>query len=254
MNFERRDAGTGMAHVGGMALSSVGMKNRRTMNRPAVISVIACVVIACVLAGPGCATNQGKGAAIGAGGGAAAGAGIGALVGGGKGAVIGGLVGAGVGAGSGALIGRYMDKQQAELRKVKGANIERQGDKLIVRFSAAILFDTNKAALKAESKKNLDDFAKVLTKYPDTDLIIEGHTDNTGKKRKNQKLSEARAQAVISHLRSAGVAAERMIGRGYADDRPVADNSSEEGRRKNRRVEVQIQANQALKQQAAASR
>src|ERR1041385_8365595 len=105
-------------------------------------------VVACVLAGAACATNQGKGAAIGAGGG---GCGIGALVGSGKGPVIAGLVG-----------GRGR-------------------------------------------KKNLDDFAKVLTKYPDTNLIVEGHTDNTGKKRKNQKLSEAHAQAVIWHLRSAGV-------------------------------------------------
>jgi outer membrane protein OmpA-like peptidoglycan-associated protein len=226
------------------------MKDRRTTTRRLTVMAL----ITYVLAGAACATNQGKGTAIGAGGGAVAGAGIGALVGGGKGAVIGGLIGAGVGAGSGALIGRYMDKQQAELKKVKGANIERQGDKLIVRFSAAILFDRNKAALKANSKKNLDDFAQVLTKYPDTNLIIEGHTDSTGKKPRNQKLSEARAQAVISQLRSAGVAAQRMIGRGYADDRPVADNSTEEGRQKNRRVEVQIEANEALKQQAAASR
>ena len=200
-----------------------------------------------------CATKQGKGAAIGAGSGAVVGAGIGALAGGGKGALIGGLIGAGVGAGSGALIGRYMDKQEADLRKVKGANIERQGDKLIVRFNSAILFDKNKAVLKPQSKTDLTEFAQVLTKYPDTDLAIEGHTDNTGKKAKNQKLSVARAQAVIAYLGEQHVAPARMVGRGFADDRPVADNATEDGRKQNRRVEVQIQANEQLKQKEAAA-
>jgi outer membrane protein OmpA-like peptidoglycan-associated protein len=204
--------------------------------------------------GLGCATNQGKGAAIGAGGGAALGAGIGALAGGGKGAVLGGLIGAGVGAGSGALVGRYMDKQEAELKKVKGANIERQGDKLVVKFNSAILFDTNKSLLKPKSKGDLGDFARVLTKYPETDLVIEGHTDNVGKKIKNQKLSVARAESVITYLAGQGVVRQRMIGRGYADDRPIADNRTDEGRKQNRRVEVQIEANQALKKKDSAAR
>ena len=213
----------------------------------------AAVLLFAAAFSPACATNQGKGAAIGAGGGAVAGAGIGALVGGGKGALIGGLIGAGVGAGSGALIGRYMDKQEAELKKVKGANIERQGDKLVVRFDSAILFDKNKALLKPKSKTDLTTFAEVLKRYPDTDLVVEGHTDNKGKKPRNQKLSVERAQAVIAHLSSVGVAGTRMTGRGYADDRPVADNKTEDGRKQNRRVEVQIEANQQLKQQSAQS-
>src|SRR5215831_21100555 len=97
------------------------------------------VVFVAHLAGlDGCATNQGKGALIGGGGGAALGAGIGALAGGGKGALIGGAVGAAVGAGTGAIIGHYMDKQEEDLRKVKGANVERQGDQLVVRFNSAI--------------------------------------------------------------------------------------------------------------------
>jgi outer membrane protein OmpA-like peptidoglycan-associated protein len=212
---------------------------------------IAVLLLCTVALGATCATNQGKGAAIGAGGGAALGAGIGALAGGGKGAVLGGLIGAGVGAGSGALIGRYMDKQEAELKKVKGAKIERQGDKLVVRFNSAILFDKNKAVLKPKSKSDLSAFAEVLKRYPDTDLVIEGHTDNTGKKVKNQKLSVARAESVIAYLGTSGVVPTRMTGRGYAADRPIADNKNEAGRSQNRRVEVQIEANQQLKQQAA---
>lgn len=215
---------------------------------------IGAILLLAAITEPGCASNQGKGAAIGAGGGAVVGAGIGALAGGGKGALIGGLIGAGVGAGSGALIGRYMDKQQADLKKVKGANIERQGDKLIVRFNSAILFDKNKSVLKPQSKTDLTEFAHVLTKYPDTDLVIEGHTDNKGKKDKNQKLSVARAEAVIAYLGEQSVTSSRMVGRGYADDRPVADNSTEEGRKQNRRVEVQIQANEQLKQKDATGR
>ena len=179
---------------------------RRFCSDKTVVAVVAAIGLGLVGGGFGCATKQGTGAAIGAGSGAAVGAGIGALAGGGKGAVIGGLLGAGVGAGGGALVGRYMDKQEAELKKVKGAAIQREGDKLVVRFNSAILFDKNKALLKAKSKTDLAEFAQVLKRYPDTDLVIEGHTDNTGKKARNEKLSVARAEAVISFLGAEGVA------------------------------------------------
>ena len=199
-----------------------------------------------------CATKTQSGALIGAGAGAVTGAGIGALAGGGKGAVIGGAVGATVGAGTGALIGNYMDKQEQALKEVKGANVERQGDKLVVKFNSAILFDTGKSNLKPASEKDLSEFAKVLAEYKDTDLAVEGHTDNKGKKATNKKLSLARANAVIAFLESKGVARQRMSGKGYADDMPVATNASEAGRAQNRRVQIQISANQELQQQAAA--
>jgi outer membrane protein OmpA-like peptidoglycan-associated protein len=202
--------------------------------------------------GHGCATNAGKGALIGAGGGGLAGAGIGALAGGGKGAMIGGAVGAGVGAGAGALIGNYMDKQEAELKKVKGADVKREGDKLIVRFNSAILFDTGKAKLKPASEKDLTEFAGVLKQYPETNIIVEGHTDNVGKKAKNKKLSETRAQSVIGFLDANGVVKTRVTAVGYADDRPVGDNTTDIGRQANRRVEIQISANEKLQQEQAA--
>jgi outer membrane protein OmpA-like peptidoglycan-associated protein len=202
--------------------------------------------------GHGCASNTGKGALIGGGGGAALGAGIGALAGGGKGALVGGAIGAGVGAGGGALIGRYMDKQEEDLKKVKGADVKREGDKLVVRFNSAILFDTGKTNLKPASETDLSEFAKVLKQYPETDLVIEGHTDNVGKKAKNQKLSVARADAVIGFLDKQGVVKARMSGVGFADDRPVADNTTDAGRQANRRVEVQIKANEKMQQQQAA--
>ncbi len=200
----------------------------------------------------GCATNKGKGALIGGGAGAAVGAGIGALAGGGKGALIGGAVGAAAGAGTGALIGHYMDKQEAELREeVKAANIEREGNELVVKFSSAILFDTNKADLKPQSRADLTEFAEVLKKYPDTDLVIEGHTDSTGTKKINEKLSVERAQSVLDFLALQGVVAKRMQGQGFADTQPVADNTTEEGRAQNRRVQVKIAANEELKKKDA---
>ena len=206
-----------------------------------------------LLASAGCATNEGKGAAYGAGGGALAGAGIGALAGGGKGALIGAAIGAGAGAATGAAVGHYMDKQQKALKEVKGAKVERQGDKLLVQFNSAILFDKGKSALKPQSKHDLGEFAKVLVQYKDTDLIIEGHTDNTGKAGFNKKLSAARAEAVVALLESDGVARARMTGRGLGDAEPVADNATDAGRKQNRRVQVQIAANEELRQKDAAA-
>jgi outer membrane protein OmpA-like peptidoglycan-associated protein len=203
------------------------------------------------VAAAGCATKTEKGMAMGAGGGALLGAGIGALAGGGKGAVAGAAVGGIVGAGTGAVIGNYMDKQEAALKKVESAKVERQGDKLVVKFNSAILFDTGKADLKPQSRTDLADFAKVLAEYKETDLVIEGHTDNVGKKDFNRKLSQDRAEAVIAFLQSNGVARARMTGRGLADEMPVADNSTKDGRQQNRRVQVQIAANEQLKKQDA---
>jgi outer membrane protein OmpA-like peptidoglycan-associated protein len=200
-----------------------------------------------------CATKTGTGAAVGAGGGGLLGAGIGALMGGGKGAAVGAAVGAGVGAGTGALIGHYMDKQEKALKDVKSAKVERQGDKLVVKFNSAILFDTGKSDLKSASRTDLAEFAKVLKEYKDTDLVIEGHTDNKGKKPFNQKLSVARAESVVGFLEGEGVARGRLTGRGYADDMPVAPNDSESGRQQNRRVQIQIAANEALQKQDAAN-
>ena len=198
-----------------------------------------------------CATKTGTGALVGGGSGAVLGAGVGALMGGGKGAAVGAGVGAAVGAGTGALIGNYMDRQEKALKEVKSAKVERQGDKLVVKFASAILFDTNKAELKSASRNDLAEFAKVLKEYKDTDLIVEGHTDNTGKKAHNQKLSVARAESVISFLENEGVARSRLTGRGFADDMPVAPNSTADGRQQNRRVQIQIAANEKLQKQDA---
>jgi outer membrane protein OmpA-like peptidoglycan-associated protein len=202
----------------------------------------------------GCATRTKTGAAVGGVSGAAVGAGVGALAGGPKGALIGAGVGAAAGAGAGALIGRYMDKQAEAMKKnVKTAQVVRQGDKLLVQFNSQILFDTNEAKLKQQSIHDLSEFAKVLNLYPDTNLLIEGHTDSTGPRDFNERLSVDRAQSVVAFLRQEDVGRDRLAARGFADTEPAASNTTEEGRRLNRRVQIEITANEALKREAAAT-
>lgn len=188
-----------------------------------------------------CANKTQSGALIGTGTGAAVGAGIGALAGGGKGAIIGAAAGAVVGGVGGAAIGNYMDRQEKEMReKVKSAKIERVGNDLVVKFDSGILFDSGKADLRTASEKALGDFASILKAYPNTNITIEGHTDNTGAKKTNEALSANRAGSVEKFLVAKGVADPRVNTMGYADTKPVADNATDQGRQQNRRVEVKI--------------
>jgi len=195
--------------------------------------------------------NTGKGALIGGGGGAALGAAVGAIFGKGKGAAIGAAVGAAVGAGAGALIGKKMDKQAEELAKINGAQVDTVTDAnnltaIKVTFDNGILFATGKSALSASAKNSLTQFATSLKNNPQTNVQICGHTDNTGTRATNEKLSKERANSVLSYLVNAGVASNRMTSEGYAYDYPVADNSTAAGRAQNRRVEVYISANQEM--------
>ncbi len=221
------------------------------------ISILATLVAALLISGCSDMSNTGKGALFGTGAGAALGAGIGALAGGGKGAAIGAAVGAGVGAGAGALIGKKMDKQQAELEKINNAKVETITDAnglqaIKVTFDGGILFATGSSALTASSQSALASFATSLLATPDTDVTIYGHTDNTGARATNEKLSAARAASVKTFLSGKGVAATRMTTKGFADDQPVADNATADGRAKNRRVEIYITANEEMIQQAKA--
>lgn len=199
--------------------------------------------------------NSTKGGLIGGASGAAVGAGIGALAGDGKGAIIGAAVGATVGTTAGVLIGKKMDKQKAELEKIEGAKVETITDSndlqaIKVTFDSGILFATNKSNLNEESKTALSNFAKSLKDTPETDVTIYGHTDNTGSRNVNERISLARAQAVSDFLIENGIPASRTKVEGMAFDQPVADNSTAEGRAQNRRVEVFITANETMIQQA----
>ncbi len=205
----------------------------------------------------GCASmnNTGKGAIIGAGGGAALGAGVGALAGKGKGAAIGAAVGAAIGSGTGALIGRRMDQQKKELEAIEGAKVETVQDinnlqAIKVTFDQSILFATNQSELNASSRDALTKFAASLKNSPDTDITIFGHTDNTGTREVNTRISKERAEAVANFLVGQGISRSRLTTEGLAFDQPIADNSTAEGRALNRRVEIYITANAQMIQKA----
>ncbi len=199
--------------------------------------------------------NSTKGGLLGGAGGALIGAGVGAIAGKGKGAAIGAAIGGTVGAGAGVLIGKKMDKQKAELEKIEGAQVESVTDAnnlqaIKVTFESGILFSTGKSNLSEESKTALREFATSLKETTETDVTIYGHTDNTGSREINEKLSKERAESVAEFLHSNGISAERTTTEGKAFDEPVADNSTAEGRAKNRRVEIFITANEQMINQA----
>lgn len=219
--------------------------------------IAICLLGASIVSMTACSnmSNTSKGTAIGAGSGAAVGAGIGAIAGKGKGAAIGAGIGAVVGGVAGALIGKKMDKQAAELKQqVDGAEVEtvNNGEAIKLTFDSGILFATGKSDLSEASKISLAKFAVSLQQHPDTDVTIEGHTDNTGSNNVNQPLSENRAKSVFNFLATQGVSPQRMVTIGYSSSKPVADNSTAEGRTKNRRVEVYITANQKMVDEAQA--
>lgn len=188
----------------------------------------------------------------------------GAVIGAGSGAVIGGVVGrrsgntalgailgATVGGAAGAVIGRRMDKQAEEMRReLPTAQVERVGEGIKITFGSDILFDVNSYQLKPETKRQLTDFAKTLNKYEDTDIRIEGHADATGPDAYNKKLSNRRADAVGEFLKSQGVTSSRVNEIGYGEAQPVADNTTEAGRSKNRRVDVAVFANKQMQRDA----
>jgi OOP family OmpA-OmpF porin len=101
-----------------------------------------------------------------------------------------------------------------------------------------IHFDTGKAAILPDSDSILGEIVKLMQQNSDLKLRVEGHTDTKGIPSANQALSEKRAQAVVAWLTAHGVAAARLSAKGFGQDKPVADNSTEEGRAKNRRVEL----------------
>jgi outer membrane protein OmpA-like peptidoglycan-associated protein len=189
-----------------------------------------------------------KGGIIGAGGGAVVGGIIGKVTGN---TAAGAIIGAAVGGSAGAVIGRRMDKQAEELRRDMGnARVERVGEGIKITFESGILFATNSAELQPTSKTDIERLAATLKKYGDTNVIIQGHTDNSGSDAINQPLSERRARAVSDYIASLGVESNRLTAEGFGSAQPVADNSTAAGKQANRRVEVAIFANEKLKKAA----
>ena len=212
----------------------------RIRSRPAT----AAVMFLAMAWGTGCASmnKTEEGLVIGAAGGAVVGGVIGTAAGStAKGAII----GAAVGGAAGAIIGRQMDKQAAELaEEIPGATVERVGEGLLVTFASGLLFDFDSDVVKGAAQNNLTELANSLRKYPDSELLIVGHTDATGSDAYNQRLSERRANSAAGYLASRGVKPHRIETNGRGELEPVADNVEEAGRSRNRRVEVAIFASE----------
>jgi len=190
-----------------------------------------------------------KGAVIGTAAGGAVGAAVGQAAGN---PALGAIVGAAVGGTTGAIIGRHMDKQAEELKEaVPDAQVERVGEGIVVEFNSAVLFAVNKSDLSTEAKGNLDKLVTVLNTYPDTNIEIQGHTDDTGTEEYNQTLSEKRASSVATYLTSKAIPPARVTTKGFGETTPKYDNTTTEGRTQNRRVEFLISANDKMKADAA---
>jgi len=223
---------------------------------------IACGMMLCT----GCETTRNmsksqKGATAGAAGGAVIGGIIGNNVGNGKNTVLGAIIGAAVGGVAGGVIGHKMDKQaEAIKQEIPGAEVTRVGEGINVTFNennpdgskAGVYFATNMSDINANSKLALDKLVKVFNAYPETNILIEGHTDDVGGAAYNETLSQKRAAAVGTYLKAASIAASRLTIKWYGETQPKVDNSSDANRALNRRVEFAITANDKMKAEAAA--
>ncbi|HSC36506.1 MAG TPA: OmpA family protein [Chitinophagaceae bacterium] len=216
--------------------------------KKAIFYPVAMLLLAAGL--PACKSlnNTQKGTGIGVAAGATAGALIG---GGGKRSVIGALIGAAVGGGAGYVIGHHMDKKAEEVKQaIPDATVERVGEGINVTFNSGLLFKINSSVLSDAAKDNLAKAAGVFVKDPETILLVEGHTDDTGPLDFNMELSKKRAYAVSEFLESKGVAAGRFQVKWYGPNQPKYPNTNEANRANNRRVELAIMANDQMKQKA----
>ncbi|WP_298260299.1 OmpA family protein [uncultured Litoreibacter sp.] len=154
-----------------------------------------------------------------------------------------GIIGAAIGGAVGGAIGDSLDRQADELRSDLGndnVGVVNTGSELRVTLPQDLLFATDSTRLRPDLRADLRAVANNLNDYPNSDVVIVGHTDSTGDAGYNQNLSERRAQAVSFVLRDAGVANGRLRVKGQGESQPVASNDSAAGRAQNRRVEIVI--------------
>ncbi len=195
----------------------------------------------------GCAgmSQQQKGAVIGA----TTGAAVGGVIGNQTGSTArGAIIGAVVGGAAGAVIGHQMDQQAKELQQnIPGATIQRVGEGIAVTFASGILFPFNSTEILPDGRTNLQQLASSLEKYPNSDILIVGHTDSVGTDAYNNDLSQRRALAAQSYLQSLGVPATRLQATGRGESEPIQSNDTDAGRAQNRRVEIAIYASEAYR-------
>jgi outer membrane protein OmpA-like peptidoglycan-associated protein len=198
----------------------------------------------------GCASmsNKERGAVVGAGAGGAVGGVIGNNTG--LGTARGAIIGAVIGGAAGAVIGHQMDQQAKEIdQTVPGAEVERVGEGIQVTFDSGLLFDFDSDRIRPDAAANLNNLAASLNKFPNSDLLIVGHTDSRGDDAYNMNLSLRRANSAQAYLVSRGVPASRIRTSGRGEAEPVASNSTEAGMQQNRRVEIAIYASEAYRNQ-----
>lgn len=203
--------------------------------------------------------NAQRGAVIGTAGGAVIGGVIGNNVGNKNNSVIGAVIGGVIGGVAGGIIGNKMDKQAEKIKtEIPGAQVERVGEGIIVSFpdknpdgsKMGVYFDFNKATITSNSKIALDKLVKIFNEYPETNILVEGHTDDKGTDSYNLSLSQKRADAVGDYLKVQGIMPSRLTIKWYGEDQPKVANDTDEGRAENRRVEFGITANEKMKEEA----
>ena len=220
------------------------------MRRELRFTILSTFLAALVLVGAsGCAsTNKTtKGAVIGGVAGGVAGGVIGNQTGS---TARGAIIGAVLGGAAGAIIGHQMDQRAQEIQQaVPAATVERVGEGIQVTFPSGLLFDFNSDVVKSNAATNLNELARNLSKYNDSNLLIAGHTDAVGSADYNQALSERRAGSAARYLRAQGVSTH-IATAGLGEREPVASNNTEAGRQQNRRVEIAIYASAVLQEEA----
>jgi len=200
-----------------------------------------------------CATQTGtvmddkraQGALIGAAAGAATGAA--AARNNAKGAGYGALIGA-LG---GAAIGHYLENKERaarELDAIPDANVEIEGDSVVVTFAGEVMFDSGSRNLSPGAMSRLDSVAATINRYPDADVIVKGHTDSQGAEEANMRLSEDRALMVKNQLVVKGVDPGRLTTLGFGESQPLVTNATPEGRAQNRRVEIELRPSRIARQ------
>ena len=215
---------------------------------------------AALLLGAGCnatrkMSNQDKGVIIGA----ASGAVLGGVIANKKNTALGVILGAAIGGAAGGIIGNKMDRQAEKIKKeIPGAKVERVGEGIRVTFDetnpdgskTGVYFATNKYDINPNAKLALDKLIKIFNEYAETNLLVEGHTDDVGTDEYNFSLSQRRAEAVSNYLRNSGIPSSRLITKWYGESQPIRDNSNAATRALNRRVEFVITANEKMKEEA----
>ena len=209
------------------------------------IKSLSCVALSiAVLSGCANITETQKGTAQGAGIGAVGGALIGAAMGGSKGAATGAVLGGAAGAGGGYIWSKKMQDQKAAMEKATvgtGVAVTQTTDnRLKLDIPSDVSFDTGRAAIKPNFGPILNQFATSLNQNAVTTITIVGHTDSTGSDSINNPLSVDRAEAARDYLVSKGVARNRISTDGRGAREPIADNNTQQGRDKNRRVEIYV--------------